>query len=121
MDKNDFSGVYNAIPERDQLDSDINENLVLSSIQNKVERKKMTDNYDIIKDFLVPTDIVVEELGTNRSKITLEPFEQGFGHTLGNALRIMLSSMPGTAVSEVRIEGILHEYSTLEGVQKICN
>ena len=79
----------------------------------------MTDNYDIIKDFLVPTDIVVEELGTNRSKITLEPFEQGFGHTLGNALRrIMLSSMPGTAVSEVRIEGVLHEYSTLEGVEE---
>ena len=79
----------------------------------------MTDNYDIIKDFLVPTEILVEELGTNRSKITLEPFEQGFGHTLGNALRrIMLSSMPGTAVSEVRIEGVLHEYSTLEGVEE---
>ena len=58
-------------------------------------------------------------MGTNRSKITLEPFEQGFGHTLGNALRrIMLSSMPGTAVSEVRIEGVLHEYSTLEGVEE---
>ena len=79
----------------------------------------MTDNYDIIKDFLVPTDILVEELGPTRSKIILEPLEQGFGHTLGNALRrIMLSSMPGTAVSEVKIEGVLHEYTTIEGVQE---
>ena len=79
----------------------------------------MTDNYDIIKDFLVPTEIIVEELGPTRSKIILEPLEQGFGHTLGNALRrIMLSSMPGTAVSEVKIKGVLHEYSTIEGVQE---
>tara|TARA_Y100001936_G_scaffold195457_1_gene195638 strand:- start:2484 stop:3464 length:981 start_codon:yes stop_codon:yes gene_type:complete len=79
----------------------------------------MTDNYDIIKDFLTPTEIVVEEAGPNRSKIVLEPLEQGFGHTLGNALRrIILSSMPGTAVSEVKIEGVLHEYSTIEGVQE---
>ncbi len=79
----------------------------------------MTDNYDIIKDFLTPTEIVVEESGPNRSKIVLEPLEQGFGHTLGNALRrIILSSMPGTAVSEVKIDGVLHEYSTIEGVQE---
>ena len=79
----------------------------------------MTDNYDIIKDFLTPTEIVVEETGPNRSKIVLEPLEQGFGHTLGNALRrIILSSMPGTAVSEVKIDGVLHEYSTIEGVQE---
>ncbi|SVB93405.1 uncharacterized protein METZ01_LOCUS246259 [marine metagenome] len=79
----------------------------------------MTDNYDIIKDFLTPTEIVVEEMGSTRSKIILEPLEQGFGHTLGNALRrIILSSMPGTAVSEVKIDGVLHEYSTLEGVQE---
>ena len=79
----------------------------------------MTDNYDIIKDFLTPTEIVVEESGPTRSKIVLEPLEQGFGHTLGNALRrIILSSMPGTAVSEVKINGVLHEYSTIEGVQE---
>jgi len=91
----------------------------LSFIQNKIEERNMTDNYDIIKDFLTPTEIVVEESGPNRSKIVLEPLEQGFGHTLGNALRrIILSSMPGTAVSEVKIEGVLHEYSTIEGVQE---
>jgi DNA-directed RNA polymerase subunit alpha len=79
----------------------------------------MTDNYDIIKDFLTPTEIVVEESSPTRSKIVLEPLEQGFGHTLGNALRrIILSSMPGTAVSEVKIDGVLHEYSTIEGVQE---
>ena len=79
----------------------------------------MTDNYDIIKDFLTPTEIIVEEMGPTRSKIILEPLEQGFGHTLGNALRrIILSSMPGTEVSEVKIDGVLHEYSTLEGVQE---
>tara|TARA_B100001142_G_scaffold59055_1_gene57917 strand:- start:3228 stop:4241 length:1014 start_codon:yes stop_codon:yes gene_type:complete len=90
----------------------------LSFIQNK-RGKKMTDNYDIIKDFLTPTEIVVEESGPTRSKIVLEPLEQGFGHTLGNALRrIILSSMPGTAISEVKIDGVLHEYSTIEGVQE---
>ena len=79
----------------------------------------MTDNYDIIKGFLTPTEIVVEEIGPTKSRIILEPLEQGFGHTLGNALRrIILSSMPGTAVSEVKIEGVLHEYSTLQGVQE---
>ncbi len=79
----------------------------------------MTDNYDIIKDFLTPTEIVVEESGPNSSRIVLEPLEQGFGHTLGNALRrIILSSMPGTSVSEVKIDGVLHEYSTIEGVQE---
>jgi DNA-directed RNA polymerase subunit alpha len=79
----------------------------------------MTDNYDIIKDFLTPTNILVEELGPTRSKIILEPLEQGFGHTLGNALRrIVLSSMPGTAVSEAKIDGVLHEYSSIEGVQE---
>tara|TARA_Y100001970_G_scaffold250734_1_gene322784 strand:- start:13532 stop:14512 length:981 start_codon:yes stop_codon:yes gene_type:complete len=79
----------------------------------------MTDNYDIIKDFLTPTEILVEEISPTRSKIVLEPLEQGFGHTLGNALRrIILSSMPGTAVSEVKIDGVLHEYSSIEGVQE---
>ena len=93
--------------------------LLLNFIQNNLKRNKMTDNYDIIKDFLVPTEILVEELGPTRSKIILEPLEQGFGHTLGNALRrIMLSSMPGTAVSEVKIDGVLHEYTTIEGVQE---
>ena len=54
-----------------------------------------------------------------RAKVTLEPLERGFGHTLGNALRrILLSSMPGCAITEVEIDGVLHEYSAIEGVQE---
>ena len=70
-------------------------------------------------DFLTPRLIDVEQLSDTRAKITLEPLERGFGHTLGNALRrILLSSMPGSAVSEVEIDGVLHEYSAIEGVQE---
>ena len=70
-------------------------------------------------DLLVPTDIQVDDQDNNTSKITLEPLERGFGHTLGNALRrVLLSSMPGSAVTEVSIDNILHEYSTIDGVQE---
>ncbi len=66
----------------------------------------MTDNFDMIKDFLTPKEILVEEVDSNNSKIVLEPLERGFGHTLGNALRrIILSSIPGAAVSEAKING----------------
>lgn len=72
-----------------------------------------------LTEFLRPRDIKVEDLSQTKAKIILEPFERGFGHTLGNALRrIMLSSMPGCAIVEVDIEGVEHEYSTLEGVQE---
>ena len=70
-------------------------------------------------DLLVPTDIQVDDIDATTSKITLEPLERGFGHTLGNALRrILLSSMPGAAITDVTIEGISHEYSTIEGVRE---
>ena len=70
-------------------------------------------------DLLVPTDIQVEDINETTSKITLEPLERGFGHTLGNALRrILLSSMPGAAITDVKIEGISHEYSTIEGIRE---
>ncbi len=72
-----------------------------------------------VTEFLRPRDIKVETLSSTRAKITLEPFERGFGHTLGNALRrILLSSMPGCAIVEAEIEGVEHEYSALEGVQE---
>ena len=77
----------------------------------------MTDNFDIIKDFLTPKEIIVEEVNPNHSKIILEPLERGFGHTLGNALRrIILSSIPGSCVAEAKIDGVLHEFSTIDGV-----
>ena len=70
-------------------------------------------------EFLTPRHIDVEEHNPTRAKITLEPLERGFGHTLGNALRrILLSSMPGCAVVEAEIDGVQHEYSTVEGVQE---
>ncbi len=70
-------------------------------------------------DLLVPTEIQVENISDTVSNVTLEPLERGFGHTLGNALRrILLSSMPGAAVTDVVIDGISHEYSTIEGVRE---
>ena len=68
---------------------------------------------------LKPKAINVEHIGHNRAKVTLEPFERGYGHTLGNALRrVLLSSMVGYAVTEVTIAGVLHEYSSIDGVQE---
>ena len=68
---------------------------------------------------LKPKAINVETLGHNRAKVTLEPFERGYGHTLGNALRrVLLSSMVGYAPTEVTIAGVLHEYSAIDGVQE---
>ena len=68
---------------------------------------------------LKPKAIQVEALGGNRAKATLEPFERGYGHTLGNALRrVLLSSMVGYAPTEVTIAGVLHEYSAIDGVQE---
>ncbi len=70
-------------------------------------------------DFLKPRAVRVQSVGLNRAKVTVEPFERGFGHTLGNALRrILLSSMPGAAIVEAEIEGVLHEYTSIEGVQE---
>lgn len=64
-------------------------------------------------------DINVEEISNTKAVVTLEPLERGYGHTIGNALRrILLSSMPGAAISEVQIDGALHEYSTLPGVRE---
>ncbi|MDH5231254.1 MAG: DNA-directed RNA polymerase subunit alpha, partial [Gammaproteobacteria bacterium] len=70
-------------------------------------------------ELLKPRLVEVKKISPTRAKIVLEPLERGFGHTLGNALRrILLSSMPGCAVIETEIDGVLHEYSTLEGVQE---
>ena len=72
-----------------------------------------------VKDLLTPRKINVVEKSSTRAQVTLEPLERGFGHTLGNALRrILLSSMPGCAITEVEIDGVLHEYSAIEGVQE---
>ena len=68
---------------------------------------------------LKPRIIDVQTLSPVHARIVMEPFERGYGHTLGNALRrILLSSMPGFAPTEAVIESVLHEYSTLEGVRE---
>ena len=76
---------------------------------------------EAISDFLKPRIVKVDPVNgsSSHAKVSLEPLERGFGHTLGNALRrILLSSMSGCAVTEVEIQGVLHEYTTLEGVQE---
>jgi DNA-directed RNA polymerase subunit alpha len=72
-----------------------------------------------LSELLKPRIVDVRPLGGTSAKITIEPLDRGFGHTLGNALRrVLLSSMPGAAVVEVDIDEVLHEYTTIEGVQE---
>src|ERR1700738_2932986 len=69
--------------------------------------------------FLKPRIIDVQRTSPFHAKVVMEPFGRGYGHTLGNALRrVLLSSMPGYAPTEVKITGVLHEYSALDGVQE---
>jgi DNA-directed RNA polymerase subunit alpha len=72
-----------------------------------------------VSEFLKPRVVKVQPVTDQHARIVIEPFERGFGHTLGNALRrILLSSMPGSAIIEAEIEGVLHEYTSIEGVQE---
>ncbi|HFD79800.1 MAG TPA: DNA-directed RNA polymerase subunit alpha [Gammaproteobacteria bacterium] len=72
-----------------------------------------------VNEFLTPRIVDVQTVNERTAKVVLEPLERGFGHTLGNALRrILLSSMPGCAITSAEIEGVLHEYSSIEGVQE---
>lgn len=74
---------------------------------------------DVSKNFLTPQNVQVRVLSPNHFLIVLEPFERGYGYTLGNALRrVLLSSMSGAAITEVQIENVVHEYSSLEGVHE---
>lgn len=69
--------------------------------------------------FLTPDELGVDEISSTKARVTIEPLERGFGHTLGNALRrILLSSMPGAAISEVQIEGVQHQYSHIDGIRE---
>jgi len=73
----------------------------------------------VIDQMLKPSSVAVDEVNPNRARITLEPLERGFGHTLGNALRrVLLSSIPGCAIVEVEMDGVLHEYTAVEGLQE---
>ena len=71
------------------------------------------------KDLLKPRRVDVDQVSDTRARVAIEPLERGYGPTLGNALRrILLSSIPGAAIVEAEIEGVLHEYTTIEGVQE---
>lgn len=75
--------------------------------------------YTDINEMLTPKVLKAHSDYPNHSRIVLEPLERGFGHTIGNALRrILISCMPGSVITEVAIDGVLHEYSTIEGVQE---
>ncbi|RKZ38121.1 MAG: DNA-directed RNA polymerase subunit alpha [Gammaproteobacteria bacterium] len=70
-------------------------------------------------ELLKPRLVDVQQIDSNTAKIVIEPLDRGFGHTLGNSLRrVLLSSMAGCAVVEAEIENVLHEYTTIEGVQE---
>ena len=72
-----------------------------------------------VGEFLKPRVVKVTPTTAKQAKVVIEPFERGFGHTLGNALRrVLLSSMPGAAITEAEIDGVLHEYTSIEGVQE---
>ena len=68
---------------------------------------------------LAPEVAKVDEIDKNNLRVVLEPFERGFGYTIGHSLRrIMLSYMPGAAITELKIEGVSHEYGTVEGIKE---
>ena len=72
------------------------------------------------QELIKPSNLeVVSGEGKNRAKIVVEPLERGFGLTLGNALRrVLLSSLQGGAVTSIKIDGVLHEFSTISGVRE---
>jgi len=70
-------------------------------------------------EYLKPRIVDVDIVSPQRAKVVLEPMERGFGFTLGNSIRrVLLSSIPGFAITQVKIDGVVHEYSTLDGVQE---
>ena len=92
-----------------------NRNMVeqIETVVEEIEKE------EIVLDLLSPRVIKLESEYELHSKVSIEPFERGFGYTLGNALRrVLLSSLPGFAITEVQIDGVLHEYTTIDGVQE---
>jgi len=72
-----------------------------------------------VNQFLTANELVVDEISETHSRVIIEPLERGFGHTLGNAFRrILISSMPGAAISEVEIDDVLHPYTHKDGIRE---
>ncbi|SVE08369.1 uncharacterized protein METZ01_LOCUS461223, partial [marine metagenome] len=93
---------------------------IIEEVVKEEEEVKEEEKEEIVIDLLNPLVIKLESQEDElHSKVSIEPFERGFGYTLGNALRrVLLSSLPGYAITEVQIDGVLHEYTTIEGVQE---
>ena len=93
-----------------------------TNLEETIEEEQVVaedDREEIVIDLLNPLVIRLESQNELHSKVSIEPFERGFGYTLGNALRrVLLSSLPGYAITEAQIDGVLHEYTTIEGVQE---
>jgi len=91
-----------------------NENQIAEGVvEEEIEKE------EIVLDLLNPMVIKLESQNELHSRVSIEPFERGFGYTLGNAMRrVLLSSLPGYAITEAQIDGVLHEYTTIEGVQE---
>jgi DNA-directed RNA polymerase subunit alpha len=91
-----------------------NENQIPEGVADEEIEKE-----EIVLDLLNPMVIKLESQNELHSRVSIEPFERGFGYTLGNAMRrVLLSSLPGYAITEAQIDGVLHEYTTIEGVQE---
>lgn len=74
---------------------------------------------EILTKLLRPRVVAVKEESENKAQVVIEPLERGFGHTLGNSFRrLLLSSIPGYAITEVQIDGVAHEFSTIENVKE---
>jgi DNA-directed RNA polymerase subunit alpha len=86
---------------------------------DEIIEKEEVEKEEIVLDLLNPMVIKLESQNELHSRVSIEPFERGFGYTLGNAIRrVLLSSLPGYAITEAQIDGVLHEYTTIEGVQE---
>ena len=116
-----FEGVFKRLPDREELLAEINENLIVESLEViDLAYSALGDNNmsQLANEFMTPRNIDVQSDSPCRAKVTLEPLERGLGIPGNTLRRILLSSMPGCAITEVQIDGVLHEYSTLEGVQE---
>src|SRR5205807_6466011 len=80
--------------------------------------RRAPDRRKSMLEFQTP-QISAESVEDNRGTFTIEPLDRGFGYTFGNSLRrVLLSSLAGAAVTSVRIEGVAHEFSTINGVKE---
>ena len=117
VDQENLKGEIKALPTREEIDVPVDEMLILDYRKSTYPRKW---RYFAVFDFERP-NIEIVEISEDKKygRFVVEPLERGYGTTLGNSLRrIMLSSLPGAAVSQIKIDGVLHEFSSIPGVKE---